>query len=234
MSNFKFIRRCIFLIVLLPTISVGAAEFTEEDIIGQWKNVVKNPTHKNTVSKLYMMHTFFNDGNLAVENKEDSQDNKEWKFNDGIFTVTSSYKSSKFIEKYKLININELSKIRFRSIIDGKPLADYNPKEKYIRQGSSADKNMKTLDIFKSVKSSMDFIDPNTLKVGSKYILSKKTPIMPHYTPSDLSKIIYALKGQPILIIKREKVNNTVWYRVTSNGAQGWVNSIALFGQKLK
>ena len=93
---------------------------------------------------------------------------------------------------------------------------------------------MKTLDIFKSVKSSMDFIDPGTLEVGSEYILSKKTPIMPHYTPSDLSKVVYAHKGQSISIIKRQKVNNTLWYQVTFNGNQGWVNSIALFGQKLQ
>jgi len=214
-------------------ISANADVIKEDDVIGQWRSVLKNPSHKNTVSKRYMRHTFFNDGKLVVENKTDSQSIKKWEFKNGIFIVNSTYKTSKFIEHYKLVSIDELLKIKFKSIIDGKPLANYNPKEMYIRQGSATEKSMKVRDIFKSVRSSMDFIDPNTLKIGSKYTLSKKTPIMPHYTPSDLTNIQYAKAGQEIIIIARKKVNHTLWYQVKSNGGQGWVNSIALFGQKL-
>lgn len=221
-------------------VSAHTAKINRNDIVGQWRNVITNPAYKNTVSKRYMRHTFFEDGLLVVENKENSNSNKKWEFKDGIFIVSSSYKSSKFIEHYQLNSLDELLKIKFKSIIDGKPLADYNPKIKYIRQGSSTEKSMKTKDIFKSSRNAMDFIDPTTLEVGKKYILSKKTPIMSHYKTSesdlltDLSKIIYAQKGQSISIEKREKIENTVWYQVKLGNFHGWVNSIALFGQNIK
>ena len=234
MNHIKLGQVIILSISMFAAMVANADNIKRDDIIGQWRNVVTNPAHKNTVSKRYMRHTFFDNGKLVVENEEDSQSSKKWEFKNGIFIVSSSYKSSKFIEHYKLVSFDELLKIKFKSIIDGKPFANYNPKKKYIRQGSTTEKDMKTWDLFKSVSSSMDFVDPNTLKVGSKYTLSKKTPIMPHYTPSDLTKIIYAKKGQTITIIKRQKVNNTMWYQVKSSGNQGWINSIALFGQQLK
>ena len=234
MNHIKLSRAIVLSLSMFSVMIANADNFKRDDVIGQWRNVVKNPAHKNTVSKRYMRHTFFNNGTLVVENKENSQSSKKWEFKNGIFIVSSSYKSSQFIEHYKLVSFDELLKIKFKSIIDGKPLANYNPKEKYIRQGSATEKSMKTWDIFKSVSSSMDFIDPNTLKVGSSYKLSKKTPIMPHYNPSDLTKVIYAKKGQSITIIKRKKVKNTMWYQVKSGDDKGWVNSIALFGQQLK
>lgn len=234
MDKTKFYRTVILTVSMLLGISAHSAEINRNDIVGQWRSVLTNPAHKNTVSKRYMRHTFFEDGSLFVENKEGSNSNKEWEFKEGIFIVNSSYKSSKFIEHYQLSSPDTLLKIKFKSIIDGKPLADYNPKEKYVRQGSSTEKGMKTKDIFKSARSAMDFIDPTTLKVGQEYTLSRKTPIMLHYTLSDLSKIIYAQKGQSISIEKREKVENTIWYQVKLDDVQGWVNSIALFGQNLK
>ena len=132
------------------------------------------------------------------------------------------------------MSFDELVKIRFKSIIDAKPLANYNPNERFIRQGSATEKKMKIFDVFESVSGAMDFIDPNSLNVGSKYTLSKKTPIMPHYNPSDLTGMTYAKKGQSITILKRKKVNNTLWYQVESGDKKGWINSIALFGQQLK
>jgi len=212
----------------------NATDIVRDDIIGQWRNVVTNPAHKNTVSKRYMRHTFFDNGILEIEEKKDIQKRKEWGFKDGIFIVNSRYKSSKFIEYFKLVNFDELIKIKFRSIVDGKILADYNPKDRYLRLGSVAEKGMKKLDVFKSVNNLMDFVDPSTLKVGSKYTISKKTPIMPHYNLSNFEKVKYAQKGQAITIIKRKKIGNYTWYQVKSGDSNGWVNSIALFGQTLR
>jgi len=227
-------RVAITIIAIFTVMTVYSQNVKKDDIVGQWRNVVKNPSHKNTVSKRYMRHTFFADGTLVVENKEKSQKQKHWELKDGIIIVNSSYKTSKFIEHYKLINHNELMKIRFKSIIKGEPLADYNPKERYIRQDSETEKKMKKWDIFQSASKAMDFIDPSSLNVGSKYTLSKKTPIMPHFTLSDLSDVIYANKGQTITILERKKVNYTLWYKVEFGEKKGWLNSIALLGQQLK
>ncbi len=81
----------------------------------------------------------------------------------------------------------------------------------------------------------MDFIDPTTLEIGSTYTISKETPIMPNYELKNIqTKMIMASEGAKISITDRKKVGNTVWYKISSDNVEGWINSIALFGQKLK
>lgn len=211
-----------------------ATEFEREDIIGQWRSVVTNPAHKNTVSKRYMRHTFFENGKVSIEDKKDSQKRKKWEYKNGVFIVSSSFESSKFIEHFKLVTFDELLKFKFRSIENGETLANYNPNEKFVRLGSVSERGMKKLDIFKTVSAVMDFVDPNTLKIGSKYTISKKTPIMPHYGLSNLDKVKYASKGQKFLISKRKIIKNNIWYQVRVGDHVGWIKSVALFGQTLK
>jgi hypothetical protein len=234
-------NKCIFktitiIFIAFLTMNVSAKEINKENVIGQWRNVVKNPSHKNTVSKRYMRHTFFEDGKLIIEDKKDSQSKKKWKIVNNEIVVRSSYKKSKFIEHYNINDSNTLIKTKFKSIVDGKPMANYDPKEKYVKQGSNTESEMKILDIFKSVNKALDFIDPNTLEVGKKYKLSKKTPIMAHYTPTNLSTVFYLKKGNSIKILKQKLNRTVVWYQVEygKKGSTAWVNSVALFGQELK
>ena len=79
-----------------------------------------------------------------------------------------------------------------------------------------------------------DFIDPNTLAIGKSYTLSKRTPLMPHYRGTNAASAQYLESGSKIQINSDKKVRNVIWYHVGSENKQGWVNSIALFGQKLK
>lgn len=206
---------------------------TQDDIVGQWRQVAKNPSHKNTVMKRYMRHTFFNDGKVIIEKEKDTKDGT-WEFTNGIFVVSSSFNKSKFIEHYELVDRNKLKKTRFHSIIDGDPLADYDPKEEFIRQGSDLEKSMKIWDLLATVNSKYDFIDPNSLQIGSSYTLSKRTPIMPSYEVSDLNDMVYANSGDSITITDKTTVRSIVWYQVESRVKNGWVNSTALFGQELK
>ena len=143
---------------------IDAFVATRDDIVGQWRSVVTNPTHPNTIANRYMRHSFFNDGTVVVENEEDSEKHGKWEFKGGLFIVTSSSDTSIFIEIYELISLNELSNTRFQSIIDGKPLADYDPKDRYIRQGSDTENKMKIMNIFEKVKNAMNFIDPGALQ----------------------------------------------------------------------
>ncbi len=226
----------LFLTILLIPFNQSIADSTD-DIVGQWRNVVKNPSKKNTVAKRYMRHTFFKDGTVEIENKEDSIKTEKWKYENGLYIINSSYEKSKFTKHYKLIDFDKLSQIRFKSIIDGKSFADYDPKEKFIRQGSATEKKMKIWNIFKTVSSRMDFIDPTALTVGTTYSISKKTPIMPHYESSDLNdlnKVVYIQSGGSIKILEKKHGRNVPWYKVESDGHSGWVNSIALIGQKLE
>lgn len=84
----------------------------------------------------------------------------------------------------------------------------------------------------------------NDLKKGETYQLSRKTPLMPFLYPKNhltaLSMIKDIQATQLIQIIEIEQKNNTPWYNVivTNNNqdilGRGWVNSIALIGQKIK
>lgn len=206
---------------------------SSDDIVGQWRSVVENPAHPNTVARRYMRHTFFLDGELVVENEENSSVSSHWSYDNGIFIVTRTSGTSEFVEHYRLINRDALEKVLFQSTIDGKPLANYNPEEKFIRQGSVQEGSMKMLDIFSSANSAMNFVDPSALSVGSSYTLSRKTPVMSNYLVSDLAGIRYAPPGQIIEIIEQILVENTMWYRVQTGDSEGWINSIALFGQEL-
>lgn len=206
---------------------------TSDDIVGQWRSVVENPAHPNTVARRYMRHTFFLDGELLVENEENSSVSSNWDYDNGTFVVTRTSGTSEFVEHYRLINRDKLEKILFQSIIDGEPLANYNPEDQFIRQGSGQEGSMRMLDIFASANSAMDFVDPSTLSVGSSYTLSRETPVMPNYVVSDLAEIGYAQPGQTFEILEQSVVENTMWYRVLTGDREGWINSIALFGQEL-
>ncbi len=86
-------------------------------------------------------------------------------------------------------------------------------------------------------------LNPMDLDVGAVYTLSKKTPLMPHYNPGNpalaMRQVRYIQREGQIKILKKKNVNGTMWYRVsakTNNGTRignGWINSIALLGQKL-
>ncbi|EAQ26168.1 50S ribosomal protein L2 [Roseovarius sp. 217] len=206
---------------------------TSDDIVGQWRSVVENPTHPNTVAQRYMRHTFFSDGELVVENEENNSISYEWRYDNGIFIATRSSGTNEFIEHFRLIDRDTLEKVLFQSTIGGKPLANYNPEDEFIRQGSGKEGSMEMLDIFASANSAMNFVDPSTLSVGSSYTLSRKTPIAPDYVASDLAEIRYAPPGQMIEIIEQTLVENKMWYRVRTGDSEGWINSIALFGQDL-
>lgn len=87
--------------------------------------------------------------------------------------------------------------------------------------------------------------DPNELKVGSTYQVSRDTPLMSATTSSissienlkgALSKSHKILKGSQftVLNIKSNKDGYPDWYRVDAGGVMdGWVKVIALYGQDL-
>lgn len=84
----------------------------------------------------------------------------------------------------------------------------------------------------------------NKLELGKSYRISKETPLMPEFEPSNpieaLSRTKKLPSGSKITIISIETKNNTLWYQVrayTPSGQSigtGWINSIALIGQEIK
>lgn len=134
-----------------PT-SSNISALGSDDIVGQWRSVVENPAHPNTLARCYMRHTFFLDGEVVVENEENSSISSNWQYDNGIFIVKRSSGTSEFISHYRLNDRDNLEKILFQSTIDGEPLANYNPEDQFIRQGSSQDNSMAILDISASAR----------------------------------------------------------------------------------
>jgi hypothetical protein len=207
---------------------------TRDLVVGQWRMVMTKPSHKNTLTRRYMRHSFFDDGRLVIENEEDSNKEATWEFSDGLVVVKSSYGPSNFVDHYKLNNRDTLKKIRFQRFVGGERKADAKKDETFIRQGSDTEKRWKVYNVFAFAAKAQNFIDPNTLKIDSTYTLSKRTPIMPSYEVSDLNEMAYANSGDSITIVGKTTVRSIVWYQVESQVKNGWVNSTALFGQELK
>lgn len=82
------------------------------------------------------------------------------------------------------------------------------------------------------------------LELGIAYRLSKRTPMTPEFEPADvtgaLAKIRYLDANSIIKIISARQKRATPWYEVQAKGpngdslGEGWVNSMALIGQRLE
>lgn len=82
------------------------------------------------------------------------------------------------------------------------------------------------------------------LELGKSYRISKETPLMPEFEPSNPSEALLRTKklppGSKITIVSIKTKNNTPWYQVrayTPSGqsiGEGWINSIALIGQEIQ
>jgi len=82
-----------------------------------------------------------------------------------------------------------------------------------------------------------------SLKVGRSYRLSKQTPLMPEFEPSDPMAAISHMKRLPprssITVIRIRMKRTTPWYYVRAFGpnglriGEGWINSIALIRQDI-
>lgn len=93
-------------------------------------------------------------------------------------------------------------------------------------------------------KSPYPNLDPFELEIGIKYVVEKQTPLMPHHSPSDpvaaLNKIKQIPQNGNFKVLDKFNKRSLVWYQVVaydkrnSKIGNGWINSTALIGQKLK
>ena len=87
-------------------------------------------------------------------------------------------------------------------------------------------------------------LDPRALDVGSTYVVSKKTPLMPSHSPADpleaIKQMKHIPKGGSFKVLETYKKKVSPWYRVSARGKNkkalgtGWINSTALIGQQLE
>lgn len=89
-----------------------------------------------------------------------------------------------------------------------------------------------------------DWLDPQKLRTGQAFSVSKQTPLMPEMEPADPLAALQRMKqipsGGAFKIYEMKKKGTSTWYRVVAidkNKKQigtGWINSTALLGQDLK
>jgi hypothetical protein len=88
------------------------------------------------------------------------------------------------------------------------------------------------------------WLDPQELRIGQAFFVSKETPLMPELEPADplaaVQRVQQIPKGGAFKVYEAKKKGTSAWYRVVAfdpNKKQigsGWINSIALLGQDLK
>lgn len=93
-------------------------------------------------------------------------------------------------------------------------------------------------------KSPFPNLDPMNLDIGQTYTIDQQTPLMPSHSPDDPLSALEDVKNIPIggvfKVLEIYTKDNNPWYKVTAFDPQknligtGWINSIALLGQKLK
>ena len=94
------------------------------------------------------------------------------------------------------------------------------------------------------IKTQSKYGNSQSLKIGKTYSVSKSTPLMHEFNPSDpieaLKKTKELVVENKIKILSVENRNNEPWYKVKAFGQNnksigiGWINSSALIGQELK
>ena len=94
-----------------------------------------------------------------------------------------------------------------------------------------------------TIKKAQEYADFQSLKVNQTYSVTKETPLMPEFEPSDpmaaMSNIKYLPVGCRIRILSIRTKLNSPWYEVQAINksgevlGRGWVNSTALIGQDI-
>ena len=114
---------------------------------------------------------------------------------------------------------------------------------------SSPDSKTSTIDLSDNVRfDGTQLIIQNTasydtLQIGSFYRISRESPLMPEFEPTDplgaIARMISLPASSTILIREKRYKRGTPWYRTEAYGlkgtriGEGWINSIALMGQRL-
>lgn len=79
---------------------------------------------------------------------------------------------------------------------------------------------------------------PTELKTGKSYHVSRETPLMladpVNPTIDDIGKVARIPTGGVFTVLESFDLRNKTWYKAVWNQTEGWINSIALFGQRIK
>lgn len=108
-------------------------------------------------------------------------------------------------------------------------LSEENKRYKLEEQVSLDIKN-----VFKKSSISKTIINPYNLEIGQIYSLSEETLLMPTFEMESVAETVFTLeRGDTIYIISLKMQRDVPWYFVETKFGKGWINSLALVGQKI-
>jgi hypothetical protein len=216
----------------------------------------------NTILMVSISRSYWEEGNLSeysIDYYSDRTTVGEWK-NEHSISVDNTKWENDLQDKQKEMaplglgfDVDRISdSLVVRMVV---PINQSNPKFGNRNSNLTGKKvntsGLRTVSSEKSIYYTMDgivskkskFADPLSLKNGESYSISKKTPLMSEFDPSDpmaaLENTKEIPKGNLIKVISTKKKANHPWYEVevyNSSGnllGKGWINSQALMGQSL-
>ena len=200
-----------------------------------------------TVSRSYWEKNDEFKSEYAVEYFSETHTIEEWSnqinipLNDTEWNTKLSLKQNEMAEiglGFDVKNVSDSIEIYAVIPSTNKPF----PKLLNSKMSASSIKFQKKLGV--KIKNVTQYANYLELKKGVIYNISNEVPLMPYLNPSDpidaISLIQKVNSNQFIEVLTLEKKNNTPWYKVNilnenlENIGQGWINSVALIGKKIK
>ncbi len=219
----------------------------------------------NSVLMVSVSRSYFEKGNTSEYSHDyfsEKSTVEKWKETRKISIDSAKWKSSLREKQKKLSRIglgfqvaSISEKISISMVVPiNQPNPEFGEKNSKLTGKAVRKKGLRVVEKEIEIKSPLDAkqveekslpsLDPRALDIGTKYVVSRSTPLMPSHSPSDpleaLKKMKRIPKGGSFKVVKVYKKRTTPWYEVIAKGKDkkslgaGWINSTALVGQQLE
>jgi len=230
-----------------PAVRAVAPAFkTSLDTIrGDWFIVASNPNPeiRNRVVTDYITYRFAEGGSVTKEITSRGKTERQtgsYTFDpaSGLIHVRLDLgKAGVQLTSWRQLSADEAKTVHWKNV----SLGYEHPENDFFVKEGSAEWQRREKIALNATDSSL--VDPQRLSIGRTYRLSKETPLMPEVEPSDPIGAIERIKRMPagsrIRVLVCTVRQSTPWYKVQAavgpgnTRVTGWVNSIALLGQRL-
>ncbi len=214
-------------------------------IEGEWFIVATNPVFAGKIITDYISFEFSSDGSVTKTIRSDGNVKTEkgtYKCNLGKTELDAKFdlgEAGVQVLTWRQNSEGKATIVFWKNLTYGHERSE---DELYIKKGTAEwdRRGKKTLN----PQTTHPFVDPYQLVIGTKYCLSRKTPLMPSLNPADPIAAIQQMKQIPkggvFKVLETVKKRNSPWYKVIAFNQRkqrigtGWINSTALLGQELK
>lgn len=208
-------------------------------IEGEWFIVATNPAFAGKIITDYISFEFNSDGSVTKTIRSDGNVRTEkgtYKWNPEKKEIDSKFdlgEAGVQVLSWRQNSRGKATIVFWKNLTYGHERSE---DEVYVKKGTDEwdCREKKALN----PETPHQFVDPYQLIIGTRYRLSKETPLMPEFEPSDPMRAIQNIKkipaGRVVTILSKKEKGASPWYCVKYETDEGWVNSVALLGQSLE